>query len=162
MSRFKAKSPNIVTNKLILPEHIERQREHWTFKAIKATRGNQTHIGRILLAAMGKQPDNPPRFAITSGAIIINERMAHKLGLKEGDVLADFQARPGEPYRAIRVCHTSELNDNFRGLADHLKLTDADRIAMFDVLRQWVWKDYTATSSTEQGERGETDADTRH
>jgi hypothetical protein len=35
-----------------------------------------------------------------------------------------------------------ELRDNFRRLADKAKLTDAERIEMFDAIRRWVVADF--------------------
>jgi hypothetical protein len=158
MSRIKKlPAPAVVTHGLLVPEHIERQRSQWQFRAVEATKGNQTHIGRILLAALGKEPQNAPRFSLKTGCVILNSAMADRLGLEEGDILADYQAANDEPYQAMRVCNVAELRENFSRLSDHLKLTTAEREAMFMCLRQWVQKDYTATSSTEQGERGETD-----
>ena len=114
----------------------ERARASWQFRCIDTTRGNQTKIGCILLAALGKLPKHAPRFSIKQGAVI----------LEDGMVVADFQYRDDLPFRASRICDVEEYVANFRGLADHLKLVDADRVALFLALQQWIAKDFRATS----------------
>lgn len=158
---IKPAAPAVITHSLALPEHIQRQREQWQARAIIATKGNQSHLGRIFLAVLGRAPSNPPRFSIEQGAVILDDYHAKRLGINDGDVLADFQAKPDAAYVAIRVGHIDEIVDNFRGLADAIKLTDGEREAMFMMLRQWIRKDFRATSSTEVGERGETDVEPR-
>ena len=41
------------------------------------------------------------------------------------------------------------VRDNLRELADHCKLSDADREALFTELRKWIGRDYRATSTGE-------------
>jgi hypothetical protein len=112
----------------------------------------------MLIAAMGHLPANAPRFSNTTGAVILAGEIADRLGRKDGDMMADFQSANDRPYLATVICHVDEFVANFRGLCDHLSLTDTDRIAMFDVLRNWIRKDFRAVSSTVEGEKGDTDA----
>lgn len=158
----KPAKPAIITHSLIVPEHVERARVSWAYKAIKATKGNQTRLGCMVIRIIGRAPHNPPRFSLETGMVILDEATGNKLGLNRGYCVADYQARPGKPFLATPIGHVNEITENFRGLADHLKLTDADRIAMFDCLRNWIQQDMTATSSTVVGEQGETDAATKH
>lgn len=146
-------NPAVVTHSLIVPEHVERARETWQYKVVEATRGNQSMMGCILMAAMGKSPTNPPRFSVERGAVIVAGELAAKLGRKDGDILADFQAKPFEPFRATLVYNVQEFVHDFNWLADDLKLTDDERIAMFEMLRGWIAKDHSATSTTEVGEQ---------
>jgi len=46
----------------------------------------------------------------------------------------------------VTVDSIVRVRDNFRGLADHLKLSDTEREEMFDALRKWFIRDFRATS----------------
>lgn len=116
----------------------------WRVRALEATHGNQSQLGAILIAVLGRAPDHPPRFG--SGAVITTD----------GHVLAHFQTRDGEWHHGAYVATVQEINDNFRGLADHLKLSDADRVEMFDELRKWFVTDYRATALDENNRPKET------
>lgn len=121
-----------------MKEHIEAVRAGWKYRAIDVTHGNQTRIGCLVLAVIGKRPKNPPMFS-TQGCIIT----------KSGLVVTHFQTKDGTTYRNHAVCTVEDLNENFRGLADALKLPDAQRNEMFDALRKWIIRDERATSTSE-------------
>lgn len=110
-------------------------RDSWQYRAIEATKGNQSQLGAILLAVLGRAPKHPPRFhglaSITS----------------DGFVMCDFTGRDGNYRYSALVCDTSDLVRNFRGLADHLKFSDAERTAMFDEVRKWISLDYRAKTT---------------
>ena len=108
---------------------------HWMSKSIMATRGNQTVTGMIVLAMLGKVSENPPRIV---GSAEISP---------DGFVLAPFQDRGMTDCEIVAVCRAQELIDQFRRLADHLKLTEGEREAMFFELRAWVAKDHRAEPS---------------
>lgn len=106
----------------------------WQYKAIVATRGNQTMLGAILLQVIGKQAKNPPR--ITGTASVDAEGLCWTLLL----------AQHGTEVAEGLVClgYIGEIVDEFRRLADFLKLDDAERIELFDELRKWVSVDLRA------------------
>jgi hypothetical protein len=106
----------------------------WKIDALLATQGNQSKLGAILIAVLGRAPDNPPRFG--SGAVITSD----------GAVLCHFQDKRGDWHEGAFVCSVAELVSNFRGLADHLKLSDEDRKDMLNEVRMWVTTDYRAKS----------------
>jgi hypothetical protein len=106
------------------------ERNSWQYRAIAATRGNQTRLGALVIAVMGKAPKNPPAFA-RRGANID----------PHGYVLCNFAARDGTVTHNALVGHWRELRDNFRGLADHLQLDDAEREDMFRCVRDWIYLD---------------------
>jgi|CXWL01.1.fsa_nt_gi hypothetical protein len=116
----------------LLNERQAAERNTWQYKAVEATRGNQSRLGCILLAVLGRPAKHPPQFG--SSATITSD----------GFVMADFVGRDGRGHMGARVCGADELRDNFRGLADHLKLDDANREAMFKAVRQWIAVDYRA------------------
>lgn len=104
----------------------------WHKRVIGATRGNQTLLGCIIMAALGHMPPSRRRMF-----------GRHAIITKNGDVVSDFIDKNGNPYSGQRVCSVQELRDNFRGLADHLKLSDADREDLFRVLRGWISRDFS-------------------
>lgn len=61
---------------------------------------------------------------------------------KTGAIVADVVDRQGRK-RKDQVIFRNEikLRDSFRRLADHLKLSDHDRVEMFNALKRWVVAD---------------------
>ena len=113
-------------------ERREFARSTWQYRAIEATRGNQSQLGAILIAVLGKGRNTLPRFA-TSATIT-----------SDGFVQAGFVTKGGEHKASAFVGSVRELCDNFSGLADHLQLTDGERIEMFAKVRAWITLDYRA------------------
>lgn len=104
----------------------------WQARALLATKGNQTQLGTILIAVLGKAASHPPR--IVSNAVIN----------REGVVMAGFQPRGSKSVAdtgIAAICTAEELTENFRGLADHLRLNDNDRTDMMRRVREWVNRD---------------------
>ncbi len=56
---------------------------------------------------------------------------------------ANFVGKDGRAHHSAFVGSVSDLVRNARGLADHLKLTDADRAELFAAVRDWVVTDYS-------------------
>jgi len=109
------------------------ERQTWQYRAVAATRGNQTMLGCILLAVIGRNAKNPPWFE--PGAEID----------ADGFLLANFVGKDRvDHHQLIPVATVKDLVDEFRRLADAIKLDDADRIAMFAALRAWIVKDHRA------------------
>ncbi len=104
----------------------------WRYRAVNATRGNQTMLGCILLAVINRPAKNPPWFGPTC---VINP---------EGVVLSNFVDRHNTMHVALPVCTVPELVDEFRRLADTCNMTDSERQEMVDELRKWVSVDYRA------------------
>lgn len=106
----------------------------WQYKAVVATRGNQTLLGAIFLQIIGKSAPNPPQIV---GTASIDEeglcwtilRKQHGLEVAEGVVCLGLMA---------------DIRDDFRRLADHLKLADNERVELFQELRKWVAVDLRA------------------
>lgn len=114
-----------------ITEQQEKERATWQYKAIAATRGNQTQLGCILIAVMQRSAQHGcPRFG--QRCIITSD----------GYVMARFQDRERIMHESALVCHVQELIDNLRGLAEHLDLSREDREAMFGEVRKWVETDH--------------------
>lgn len=102
-----------------------RQRATWQYRAVEATRGNQTRLGCILLAVLDKSRERPkygPMAYCTA----------------DGLVMSSFVDRHGVSHFHTVVSSMKDYIANFRGLADALKLNDKDRLAMFAKVKQWI------------------------
>ena len=61
---------------------------------------------------------------------------------KTGHVVADMVTRTGRIQKDFPIYRNEfEMQDDFRRLADGLKLSDADRVEMFAALKRWVVAD---------------------
>lgn len=97
-------------------------------------------------------------FGTTTGMIIravLNKRTKfdHEFG-KTIEIMLDGTAWTPQRVKGTwreptPIGHIDAIRDNVRRVADHCKLNDADRIALFDELRMWVGKDHRATSTGE-------------
>lgn len=108
-----------------------QEQNSWPFKAVLATRGNQTLLGCIVLNLICRPPKSPPM--VDSLATVD----------KEGLCWAFVVNRRG---RRTLTClgQIGDIRDEFRRLADHLKLDDGERVELFDELRKWVAIDQRA------------------
>lgn len=104
-------------------------------RAVEKTGGNQSLLGCFVLAILGWQHGRrPPRFGSRATITI------------DGMVKTHMQAQDGRVYRDHMLGPLKTIVDNFRGLADELKLNEAERKEMFDELRKWFFKDERAKS----------------
>lgn len=108
-----------------------QEQNSWPFKAILATRGQQTLLGCIVLNLICRQPKNPP---MINSLATVDEN---------GLTWAFVVSRTGER-RLTCLGQIGDIRDEFRRLADHLKLDDGERVEMFDELRKWVAIDMRA------------------
>ena len=112
---------------------MDAKHTEWIERAIVATTdgaNGPSKLGALLRAVLGYR-SMPPCFN-TAGAVITSD----------GFVLCGFTDRHGEYHMGAFVGSLVELIKNFRGLADHLKLTDDQRKALFDEVRKWCHTDY--------------------
>lgn len=103
----------------------------WQYKAVVACRGNQTLIGTILLTLIDRPAKNPPQVLTTA---TVDEH---------GLLWAGLRTRRGQEGVAL-LGSVQDIRDEFRRLADYLKLDDAERIELFEELRKWVAVDLRA------------------
>lgn len=143
------------------------RRETWQFKVLAATNGNKSRLGAIVIAALGNDPILEPAIRDLWGVAGFEAPrfvsgnpppMMARAGLRwgatvssDGMVFADFLNKRQEWHRGAFVGAIGDLTRNFRGLADHLHLNDTDRLALFNVLRQWIIKDWRSNSNLELG-----------
>jgi hypothetical protein len=109
--------------------------DHWKVRALCATQGNQTGLGAVLCAILGRTPARPPRF-IGPATIWDN-----------GHIIADFQARGQLEAWACDIGPIGVVVDNMRRLADYCHMTDAERIELFQQFHKWIERDLRAKST---------------
>lgn len=117
----------------------------WKHRAITVTKGNQSRLGCIIIAMIGLMPKHPPRIrpctnlpnGTTIGGLLID---------RHGMCIVDMELRNGKGFLATTIGDTEEIRDNLRGLADHLKLSDSERLDMFQCFQMFIMRDFRATS----------------
>lgn len=114
---------------------VEAPKDSWQRRAVERTGGNTSLMGCFVLAILGWQHGRkPPRFGRVAR---IN---------KEGIAFTNLQSRNGEVYPDHMLGPLKTILDNFRGLAEDLKLNDEETKAMFGELRKWFLVDERAKS----------------
>lgn len=103
----------------------------WQWRVMRASLGTTT--GAIIQAMFLKRPKTGPAFGDTCD-IMHDGKVATKV------------RRNGIWGNPEVIGTVQSVRDNVRLLADHVKLNDADREALFDALRKWVRKDFRAES----------------
>lgn len=109
-----------------------QEQESWPFKALVALKDDP--IARdIMVCLIGRTPKDGKR-RITSTATV------DKAGLVWCNVSYGLNA----PAKTVCLGEITDIRDEFRRLADHLKLEDAERLELFNELRMWVSYDMRA------------------
>ena len=90
----------------------------------------------IVMAILARQPRIADAYGETAdilldGMVVTRVRRRGIWGLRD------------EPIGSIIA-----VRDNVRRLADHCKLTDAERLSLFEELRKWIKTDYRAKSES--------------
>lgn len=113
-------------------------RSMWQTRALLACKqgAEYTRTGCLLINMLGSEPTSGPKF---KGLLSITS---------DGYVLCDFVKRDGTYTSGAFVGLVSNLVANFRGLADHLKLTDVQRKELFDTVIKNIGIDYRANKTT--------------
>lgn len=104
---------------------------HWSYRITRASLGTTT--GLIVLAMLAKIPGRGPAFDQTADI------------LTDGSVATRVRDAKMQ-WITTTIGSIEAVRDNMRRLADHCKLGDVDREAMFEELRKWVRKDFRARS----------------
>lgn len=120
--------PNLHESPDIYDEH-----RPWKWRVLRASMG--TTVGAVITAMLGVNPKNGPAFGLTCDIRL------------DGKVITPV--RRGGVWGKPEVIGTVEsVRDNIRVLADHCKLGDRDREALFEELRKWVRRDFRAKSES--------------
>ncbi len=115
-------------------EEVFDRARSWRFRVVYASMGTTT--GAIVMAMLGKIPKTGPAYGFTcdilpSGIVVTTVRKNDKW-------------MPMQP-----IGSTIAVRDNLRQLADHCKLDDEERSALFAEMQKWIRKDYRAVSTIE-------------
>jgi hypothetical protein len=102
--------------------------KNWKQQALAATSGSQ--FGAILSSALGEKIEAP---CFTSKAVVTSD----------GFVQANFVGKDGRAHLGAFVGAATDLVDNIKDLASHLKLSEKDRAELFAAVRGWVATDYS-------------------
>jgi hypothetical protein len=102
---------------------------------------------RVLLASFPQDPEG----AIVRAVLGRNMKRGLRYGLtavidRDGIVRASVQGHDGETYARMPIGSIISLRDSFRRLADHCRLPDHEREALFEELRKWIITDERAQS----------------
>jgi hypothetical protein len=108
-----------------------QEQNSWPYKAVLATKGNQTIIGTIVLFLIARRPKNGPRVESTCT-------------VDEAGLAWTFLTNRHGNYGLVCLGSIVDIRDDFRRLADFLKLDDGERVELFDELRKWVAIDMRA------------------
>lgn len=107
------------------------EKETWQYKAIFATGGSRTILGSILLYIIASPKRPLPSIDSTCSVD------------GEGRAFCAMTNRHG--IRSVScIGSITDIRDDFRRLADYLKLDDGERTELFDELRKWVAVDLRA------------------
>lgn len=104
-------------------------RRDWRLKLIEATTGNQSLLGCVVLAAIGKRPDNPPH--LVGKSVITND----------GLVRCDFVSRDRVYHTMAIVGDDEDFARNIAGLAAHCGLNDEERVEWLARVNNWIARD---------------------
>lgn len=114
---------------------------HWQRRAMTASFGGDSlslTVHTMLCAVLAR------RTALTLGRRGVSLAPAAEI-LLDGTVVADCRMHgkfiPKKPLGSVVA-----VRDSFRYLADHCKMTDVERNALFEELRKWMSKDHRARS----------------
>lgn len=103
----------------------------WQWRVVRASLGSTA--GLIVMAMLAKQPKHGPALGTTCEI------------LTDGRVIAAVR-RYGLWGKPETIGTVESVRDSLRRLADHCKLADADREALFEELRLWIKRDHRAKS----------------
>ncbi len=109
------------------------QARTWQFRVLLASFPHDP-MGSVVRAVLGKW---------------MQRGMAHGRVARinaDGIVLTMVRDRHGRWWKNMPVGSIIVLRDEFRRLADHCRLSDAERNALFEELRKWIAKDERAES----------------
>ena len=120
----------------------EQEQKTWQYRALAYCHASQSQVGLFLIAMLGRKRLNGPTF--------------HTYGYKittDGRVLIPYRSGPNGQWRIENIWSVAAMVGLFRGLCEALKLTDAERIAMFDELRKFCISDARAVSGIEPSDK---------
>jgi hypothetical protein len=125
--------------------HFDDLRRTWQCRALIASQNK--HVGVVLLSVLAHTFDDampvllrvafPGLTSISAPFLTTCGRIA-----KTGHIVADVAWKDGSIGKDVAIYNNEiELRDDFRRLADRLRLADRDRDEMFKCVQRWVVAD---------------------
>jgi|SRR5665213_455992 len=111
----------------------------WQYRCLRASIGTTT--GAIVMALLAQKPKRGFAFGKTCEISAT------------GQVWSMTRVKDGV-WKNVQIGTVEAVRDNLRRLADHCKLNDDDRAALFDALRKWVKRDLRANDLDFQQKMG--------
>jgi hypothetical protein len=108
----------------------ETEQVTWQNRLLAATKGTQT--GAIAKCVLGRNVDGGLRQYVGKATIT-----------SDGFVMCSFTDAEGQTHMGAFVGDVDDLRRNVIGVADHLKLSDAEREAWYRACRAWIALDYS-------------------
>ena len=106
------------------------RRVDFRFRLIEATQGNQSLLGAVVLAAIGKTPANPPYL---SGRATITS---------DGLLMCDFTSKDGVFHPGALVGDDEDFARNLLGLCNHCQLNNDEKIEFLARVNHWIEFDH--------------------
>ncbi len=106
------------------------RRIDYRFRLIEATQGNQTRLGAVVLAAIGRRPDNPPYL---SGRATITS---------DGLLMCDFTSKDGVFHPGALVGDDEDFARNLLGLCNHCQLSNDEKTEFLARVNHWIEFDH--------------------
>lgn len=104
----------------------------WKWRVLRAS--HSTTTGLIVQAILAKQT-------------AMGQAFGKHCDISLDGMVMCMHRQLGAWHGPIAIGSIQSVRDNLRRLADHCKLGDADREALFEELRKWIRKDFRATST---------------
>jgi hypothetical protein len=129
---------------LAIDRHAIELRDSWQGRCLAAARGK---TAAVLLSVLAHSYDDAMMVllkAVFPGFKSITAPFFSTAGkvAKTGHIVADMVTKTGKIAKDFPIyLNEIELRDDFRRLADQLKLNDADRVEMFGAVKRWVVAD---------------------
>lgn len=132
-----------MVGEIIMPEKLTGLPDslggtHWKTRAVRECKEDELMLP-FVLAVLGLQHGiRPPRFGNKA-----------RIDL-QGNLHSDMQDVNYNVHRDMMLGPVEVVRDNFRRLADHLKLDDHERIAMMDEFKKWIAHDERANRTPQE------------
>ena len=127
---------------MALATDIAAVRETWQAKSLAAAEGK---TGAVLLSVLAHNFEERLMFicrAIGFSSFLPAPFLTSAATVeKNGAVVAKVMGRDGVERKRVLYASETQLRNDFRKLADRLKLADADRIQLFAAVKNWVVAD---------------------
>lgn len=132
--------------------HAQQLRDEWQCRLLVETKGKTAAVTLVMLANMYFEAMDVLLRVAFPGFVQIRPPLytGHATIKRTGQVVCDYMDRDQNVLRNVLVYDSEDdLIKEFRDIADRLKFSDADRAAMFAMIKKWVSRDERIGPSVE-------------